>query len=217
MQCIRQLMIVGLALVSSPLWAQTAAGDPKATMRSLYAAVAKADTAAIQRLLVVQNDPDQQLVKAYADLILAGKQLGDTARQRFPGAVGAFAQGTMLPEDSHLIDTAEATIDGNRATLKLSGRIERVQFERIDGVWRMVVAQAESTPALREQQRTLLVDMADAMRKSAQEISEERYNTIQDAEAAVKERLGGVLAKALRESTPSTRPTTAPAANGVTP
>src|ERR1700733_10051814 len=88
-----------IMVCSAPAFSQVDASAPKAAMKSLYAAVQRGDAAAVRQPLSVQNDPDQQIASAYADLILASKRLGDIANQKFPGSSNAFAQGTLLPED----------------------------------------------------------------------------------------------------------------------
>lgn len=196
-----------IALGDTPARAQSG-DDPKSAMKALYAAVARADAPNIQKLLVVDGDTGGQLVGAYADLVVSGKKLADAAKQRYPGAIGAFAQGTILPEDEHLIDTADMKIDDDKATLKMSGRVEIIHLRRTSGRWRVLVAEADSTPQRREQQLAMLTGMTEVMTKTADEIADGQFNTIQDAEAAVKERLGAVLSKALQKSTPSTGPAT---------
>lgn len=213
MHCIRwNILLLGVVLMTAPARAQNESADPKAAAKGLYAAVASGNAAGIEKFLAVENDPAGELVKTYADLIIAGKKLGDAAKAKYPGVAGAFGQGTIVPEDVHLIDTAEATIEGDRASLKLSGRVERIELRKLDGTWKVFIGQAGDTVERRDKQKALLAGWISVMNQTATEISDGQFNTIQDAEAAVKERLGAVLAKALRESGPSSRPATQPAA-----
>lgn len=203
-------MCLSIALAASGALAQNESADLKAAAKGLYSAVASGNAGGIEKNLAVENDPSGELVKSYADLILAGKKLGDAAKAKYPGASGAFGQGTILPEDVHLIDTAEASVQGDRASLKLSGRVDRIELRRIEGAWKVFIGQSGDTPQRRASQKALLTGWINVMNQTATEINEDQFRTIQEAEAAVKERLGAVLAKALRDSGPTSRPATQP-------
>jgi hypothetical protein len=186
------------------------ASTPKAAMKSLYAAVQRGDAPAIRQLLLVQNDPDQQIAAAYADLVLACKRLGDVASQKFPGSSNAFAQGTLLPEDAEKIDSAELTSDGQTAKLKFADQSAPILLKHTDDGWRLVVEQDDDSAKHRTEQLSLLRSMTTAMTKSADEIDADKYATAEDAESAVKDRLGAVVSKALQSDLPTSKPATQP-------
>lgn len=179
-------------------------------MKSLYAAVQRGDAPTIRQLLSVQNDPQQQIASAYADLILACKRLGDITSQKFPGSSNPFAQGTLMPEDAAKIDSAEVNINGDTAKLKFADQQSPTVLKRGDDGWRVVIEQDQDTPKLRSDQLSLLHGMVDAMNKSADEINADKYATVEDAETAVKNRLGAVVSKALQSDLPTSKPATQP-------
>jgi hypothetical protein len=206
------LLLVGFTLHPSPARAADAdTSSPKATVKSFYTAAQRGDAAAMRDLIVVENDPDQQLAGAFAKLILSAKRLGDVAKQKYPGAATAFAQGTVSPEDIALIDSADVTLSGDNATVKLSGKTDDLKLKKVGNAWRMSYGEPESKdPARRTKQLSLLQSITEAMTQSADEIAADKFPTVQDAENAVKERLGAVMAKATQSDPPATKPTTKP-------
>jgi hypothetical protein len=194
----------------APAFSQVDASTPKAAMKSLYAAVQRGDAATIRQLLSVQNDPDQQIASSYADLILAGKRLGDITLQKFPGSSNPFAQGTLLPEDAAKIDSADVNVNGDSAKLKFADQQSPIVLKHGGDGWRIVIEQDQDTPKRRADQLFLLKGMADAMNKSADEINADKYATVEDAESAVKNRLGAIVSKALQSDLPTSKPATQP-------
>src|SRR5450432_2943907 len=180
-------------ICAAPSLAQVDTSTPKAAVKSLYAAVQRADAAAIRQLLVVQTDPGQQLIGAYADMILAGRRLGDVVQHKFPGASSAFSQGTFLPEDAARIDAADVSIDGDLAKVKFPDHPPPITLQRSGGGWRIVVEESDDTPKHRADQLALLHSMTDALNKSADEIDADKYPTVEEAESAVKDRMGAVV------------------------
>jgi hypothetical protein len=200
------LAIIGGATV----FAQVDASSPKSAMKSLYAAVQTGDASAVQQLLNVPNDPQHELVGAYADLILAGKHLGDIAKQKYPTATNAFAQGTIVPEDSASIDSAEVTVAGNRAQMKLPDRPTPILLQRGSEGWQIVAEDSKATPEHRVEQLTLLRGLTDAMKKSADDIDADKFPTVEEAESAVKMRLSAAVTKSLQGDKPTSKPATQP-------
>lgn len=207
------LLVFGTLLGAAS--AATAAGEassPKGAVKAFYEAVARGDAAAVRRILLVDNDPDQQFVAAYADLILSARHLADAAKQKYPGTADAFTQGTILPEDAAKIDSAVVAINGQNATVRLAGRDQPLKLRSQGGSWRVVIVSEEPDPtgAHRANQLALLKGLTDAMNQSAEEIAADKYPTVQEAENAVKDRLGAIQAKALQHEPPASHPATQP-------
>jgi hypothetical protein len=212
---IQRLTILILVLLTAavvPVRAQVDTSTPKAAVKSLYGAVAKGDAAVVRQVLMVDGDPEQHFAAGYADLILAGKHLADAAKSKYPGVADAFTRGTILPEDVAKVDSAKVSIDGENATVKINDRDEPLKLRQTNGAWRVVVGTpgSVSTPAQRENQMNLIKGLIAAMSQCADEITADKYATAQEAEAAVKERLGAVVAKALQNEPPTSRPTSKP-------
>jgi hypothetical protein len=216
---IRQKMIRGTmlrgallaALVCSVANAQTDSTDPKAALKNVYSAVQRADAEAIRQAILVENDPQEDLARAYAATIVAGKKLADAAKQKFPGVAVAFTQGTIFPEDARQIDTARVSVNGDSATINIAGQPTPRMMRRVDGNWRLYIPTGNGNASEdRTRLLTMLKAMTDAMTLSANEINDNKYTDIQDAESTVKERLGAVWAKSLQENPPTSRPTSQP-------
>jgi hypothetical protein len=210
------LGLLGLLVAAAAAPDQPAADtpSPKDAYKNLRTAIERGDAEAVKRLIVIDNetDPKQPLVTAYANVLLAGKRLGEVAKRKFPGVTDAFAQGTLSPEELAKIDAATVTIDEDRATLTVEGEDRPVKLRRIDGKWKVVVSEepADATPPQRADQLTLVQGLADAMNSCADDIAADKFPTAEDAKNAVKERLGAVQAKALQSDPPTSRPATQP-------
>ena len=201
-------LVLSLALTGAAL-AQVDASSPKAALKSLYLAIEQADGTGIQQLLFVENDPQQDVVKAYTKLILAGRRLNEVSKQKFPGAAEAKTPGIVSPEDVAKIDAAAVTVNGDKATVKVSAAADPVNLRQISGGWRLVIDQGDdATPAHRADRIALIQGMTDAINQSADEISADKYPTIQDAETVIKQRLGTVPAKVLQSNPPTSQPAT---------
>jgi len=207
MACLICIAVGGVLPAQQP--AESDASSPKAAVKSLYAAVIRGDARAVRQLLIVENDPDKQLVGAYAELILSGKKLSDAAKQKFPGAVGAFTQGTVSPEDAARVDAAPLTVEGDTATLRLEDRDQTLKLQRQPDGWRLVMPDmVGDDPQHRIDRLALLKGLSEAMTLCAEEISGGKFATAHDAENAVRDRLGAVLDKAMKSPPPTSKPTT---------
>jgi hypothetical protein len=210
---IQRLMIFMLVLLTAAsVRAQVDTSTPKTAVKTLYGAVAKGDVSTLRSVLIVDGDPQQQFVAGYAELIVAGKRLADAAKAKYPGVATAFTQGTILPEDAAKIDAAKVSIDGETATVKVNDAVDPLKLRRVEGAWRVVVGTQEpgSAPAQRESQLALLRGLTEAMNASAADINADKFASAQEAETAVKDRLGAVLTKALQNEGPTSKPTTRP-------
>jgi hypothetical protein len=211
MRTMTRVFAFAILLVQSASLAQSDAASTKATVKNFYMAIQRGDAEAIAKTIIINDDPQQELTKAYAQLVLAGKQLADAAKQKFPGASNLLAQGTLAPEDAAKIDAAVVTVEGDTARVKTSVAAEPLLLRRVDGVWRVVVDPGDqSKPNYRMERLALIQGLAEAMKLSAQEITADKYPTVADAESAIKLRLGSVLSKALQADLPTSKPTTRP-------
>src|SRR5215204_7803078 len=104
--------------------------SPKSVAKSFYAAMDAGDTAAVRDCMLVQGDVQQKLAGALTDMIVAGKKLGDAAKEKFGPAGEKVGVGTLSREDAGLIDRATQTDDGETARLKLSDRGKPLTFRK---------------------------------------------------------------------------------------
>jgi hypothetical protein len=210
MTCRCTAFVLILSMVTAASAQSVDTSTPRAAARSLTAAITRADADAVRQLIVVDNDPAQQLVGAYANFILAGKRLSESVRKRYPGTTDPFAAGGIAPEDAASIDAAAVSVDGDMATLKIQGRARPLKLRRIGGAWKVVISEepATQTPRQRADQVGLVQGLADAMNSSSDDISAGKFRDVEDARNAVKERLGAVAARAIQSNPPTSRPTT---------
>jgi hypothetical protein len=200
--------------VLNPAIAQMDLSNPKAALKSLYTATQKADAEAIQKIMLVENDPQGEALKAYGDLIVAAKKLSDLAKQKYGAVPNAFAQPGILPEDAAKIDSSELTTTGNTATIKIMGKADPIMLQKVDGSWRVMLSQGADNAEHRTKRIELLRDMTEAMNKTSAEIAGDKFATVQEAETRVKERLGAALLRSMQTDPPTSGPATQEGARG---
>ncbi len=195
--------------VPSSQSAQPDLSDPKLAVKSLYGAIAGGDAETVRRVLLAENESQERLISAFTDLIMAGQKFATVARDRFANAGDAIARGALTREDASGIDAAELAINGERATLQLSGQKRPLRLRRIEGLWRLAVTDFAGVTEDRLGEQTAFIQgLADAMNEVSKDITEGRYPTANDAEAAVQQKMHTLLAKTYR---PATRPEDDPA------
>lgn len=218
------VVLVGFALADAPT-SQPDLSSPRAAAKSLRSAVRRGDADAVRQIMVaIPDDPQQQLIGCYADLIVAAKRMADAAQNKFPGSTTPFAQALVSPDDSAAIDRAQLDEQEDSATLTPqtdAGRSGPTAFRKIDGQWRVIVPsgpadRAASDGSARADQIALLRAMRDVMNQTADEIDAGKFSSVQEAETAARERLGSVIAKSLQGDIPTTRPTTLPEKSATT-
>jgi hypothetical protein len=199
-----------LPISSAAAQSQDDTAAVKAAAKTFYSAVQRGDAGAIAQMLVVQNDPQQLLAQAYANFILAGKTLGETAKTRFPNSTNPLAVSTLPPEDAAKLDSASVTLNNDTATLKTTGASSPLMLQKTNGAWRVLVNQQDANPEHRAQQLALIRAMTDALKEATAELNADQYATVAELENAVKQKLGTVLAKAMQADLPTSRPSTKP-------
>jgi hypothetical protein len=183
--------------------------SPKGAAKALAAAVARGDAEAIRGLIYVENDPQQQLVNSYANLILAAKRLGAAAKKRFPGVASPFTSGGIAPEEAAAIDAADVRITGDTATLKIQAREQVRHLRKVGETWKVIVSEepAGQNPELIIEQAARVQALAEALGSSADDIAAGRFRDADEARNAVRQRLAGAALKLLPSTTnPATHP-----------
>jgi hypothetical protein len=182
----------------SPAAAQAVdASSPQAAAKSLTAAVARGDADTVRSLIVVQNDPEQQLANAYSHLLLAAKRLSEAAKKRYPGGTDPFAAGGITPEEATNIDAAVVHVEQDLATLTIKGRERPMKLRKVGESWKVIISEEpEQSAQQRDRQVALVQGMADAMNASADDINAGRFRDVEEARNAFRTRLGAVIARA---------------------
>jgi hypothetical protein len=206
--------------IATATFGQADLSTPKAAARSMFVAIQSGDIDAIRNGLYQASPQQSELAGARAELIVAGKRLGDAMHARFPGAAGSIGGGTLDPADLQRLDQATVEQSGDRAKLTVPGQNRPMSFRRQDGLWRLVISDtSDATPEAIAKQTLLVHMMAEAMNTSATEISSGTHKTPESAVSAIQGRLRDVMLKFERPSTTraSTNPTTAPHAPATQP
>ena len=204
-------------IAATALAAEPDLSTPKSAAKSLFNAITTGDRDAVAASLYAADDEQAKLVSAMAEMIVAGKKLGDAARDRFGEAGDPIGRGMLDPADLTKIDQAQVEESGDSAVLQLPDQPRPMSFRRQDGKWKLVVTDfAGAQPRNIDQQTRLVQMMTEAIGTSADELSAGQYKTADEALAAIQQRLHAVMLTFYRPSTtraataPTTAPTTAP-------
>jgi hypothetical protein len=205
MQHMRRFTLLALAICCGAALAQEAdRSTPQGAAKAFYAAVDQADRAAIRAAMLTENEQQEKLADAFADVIVAGRKLAQAARAEFGEAGEALGQGMVDRGDIERIDDAAVKVQGDTATIEVVNSLMPLKLRRVEGVWKLVVMDyAGASPQNLPKQIVLLQNIASALDEAAEEIASDKYSTAADAEAAITAKLNNVMIKALE-------PTTAP-------
>jgi hypothetical protein len=180
--------------------------SPKSVAKSFYEAMSNADGAAMRDCLLINGENEQQLATAFVDVILAGKKLGDAAKDKFGPSGDKIAAGALPREEASAIDNAQQTDNGGNSTLKVTAQSRPLKFHKTDTGWKLVLldlagSKSDNVP----EQIKVLQSLAAAMNDTSDDIAAGRYPTSADAEAAIQQRLSEVTVKRYKPATTQAR------------
>ena len=221
------IVLAGLALLASDRLPYAADGapvkqvavdlsSPQGAIKSLCRAVDAQDGEAVLKVFYAADPGERDLAKAFADLILSGKKLGDAAREQFGSAGDTLGSGVLNQAELARIDQAELRENGDNATLIPIGQSRPLQFHRTGEQWQLIVRDFANAQENLPRQVALLKKVAGVFDDMAQNIDAGKINSSQEAEAAIQTKLANVMIRAATQSstkpilTPSTRPATRP-------
>lgn len=211
------IAITLMLLTASARAAEPDLSSPKAAAKSLFNAITAADREAVAASLYSTNADQAQLASAMADMIVAGKKLGDASRDRFGKSGDPIGRGMLDPADLTKIDDAAVTETGDSATLTVAGQPRPMSFRKQDGKWKLVITDfGGAAPENITKQIRLVRLMTEAIETSAKEIAAGEYKTPDAALTAIQQRLHAVMLQFYRPATTrsATMPATGPAATG---
>jgi hypothetical protein len=217
------LAVMGAALQASHAAPQPAPVDlssPKSAAKSLLHAVAAGDAAGVRSILLAENDQQEQLAGALADVLTAGDKLNDAAREKFGAAGDSIGKRTLTEEDAARIDAATVTNNGdNEVRMELPGLSKPMTWRKVNEQWRLLVMDyAGAKPDKIPEQISLLSAIGQAMTDTADDITAGKLVSSADAEASLQSRMNEVMiraARAARGAAPAT--TTQPSASTTSP
>lgn len=201
------------APAAAPDWS-----TPKAAAVTLFNAITAGDRDAVAAAFFATDDGERALATAMADVIVAGKKLGNAAQEKFGAAGDPIGRGMLDPgdlakiEDATVLETAP-----DAAVMTVPGQPRPMSFRKQDGDWKLVVTDfAGAAPENLAKQTRLVGAMAHALDAAATDIAAGKYKTTEEATFAIQQSLHQVMLSFYRPST--TRSTTSPATTqGVEP
>jgi hypothetical protein len=205
------VVVVGL------LWAglSRAAIDPSGpvgALKRLYEAMEANDGAAVRDSFYTASDQEKQLADAYAAQLTAARTLGQALKQKYGATGDALSKGIPLRDQIDALDKAEVTVDAGKATLKLPDQPRALHLVRVEGNWRIAIADyAGATPANIAVQTRVLNEMAGIFNSVATDITADKFPGAAEAQRALQQKLQALLFNTLQKHPPATAPTTMPA------
>jgi hypothetical protein len=184
---------------------------PKAAMKALFEGIEAADAAAVRTQFNAATADEKALADAYADQITAAKALGEAAKTKFGATGDPLTKGMPMKDAIAQLEKADVSVTGNQATVKLPGQPRSVRLTKVEGKWRVDLADyAGATPENIAGQTAVLKDMAQALRSIATDIAADKFISPADAQRALNQKLQGVLFNTLQKHPPTSRPATKP-------
>jgi hypothetical protein len=211
----RRLAVIaaGVLFVVAARGAEIDPNSPRGAMKSFYQAMEAGDPVAVRAALFAKTPEEKELADAYAAQLTAARALGEAAKNKF-GAIGdALSKGIPLRDEITRLNTAEETVSGDTAAVKLPGQAKPVKLVKSDGQWRLLVADYAGASGAENiaVQVAVLKDMATAFGAVAAEISADKFPNAQEAQRALQQKLQAVLFNTLQKNPPTTgKATTAP-------
>jgi len=206
MSLLRLLPLLTLLALSA-----AAADDPgpKTVLKSFYQAMEAGDAPAVRALFHTTTDAEKELADADAAQLAAARSLGEAAKNKFAATGDALSKGMPLHDEIAKLDSAEVTIEGNTATLKLPGQPRPLRLIKSENRWKISIADyAGATPANIADQTAVLKDLAAVYTQTAADINADKFPSAQDAQRSLQQKLQAVVANTLHKHPPTTAKTT---------
>ena len=207
----RMILIVTVFAVVARGAAEPDRSTPKSAAIALYKAVNAADRDGVAASFYAANSEQRNLADAMADVIVAGKKLGDAAKAKFGKAADPIGRGMLDPADLSKLE--EATVKEtaeDAATITVPGQPRPMSFRKQGGQWKLVVTDfGGAAPQNIAKQTRLVQQMAAAIDAGAADVAAGKFKTPEEATNAIQQSLHLVMLSFYRPST--TRATTGPA------
>ena len=214
----RRIAALFTVILSLPLLAATEVdlSTPQAAAKSLYNAVQAQDGPAIKEILYGSTDVEKDLCASFADLLVAGKRLESAVKSRYGAGAGSISPGVMGKDELTKIEQGKTELDGDSAQLIPAGRARPLKFKRVNGQWKLIVADyAGGTAANLPRQLETIRSMDRVIDAAATDVADGKYQSAAEAEAAIQQKLYDVIITAVQKNPPASAPSTsAPSASG---
>lgn len=183
--------------------------SPKAAVKSLGRAVDAQDGEVILKIFYTADDTERELARAFSELILSGKKLGDAAREQYGSGGDTLGSGLMTQAEFAKLDQAEVKENGDLATLTPVGQSRPIRFHRTGTRWQLVIRDFANADDSLPRQVALLKHVSGVFTDMTDDIKAGKYGSSQEAEAAIQTKLANVMIRAATQA--SSRPATSPA------
>ena len=203
----RRVLLAIFFMSAASAFAAEDLSSPKSAAKSLFLAIQAGDAAGVLDALYQPNAQQAELMSARADLIVAGKRIGDAMHNQFGPSGDVMGAGTLNSADLAKLEEATVEQNGDRAKITVPGQPRPMSFRRQDDKWRLVISDVTTaTPESLAKQTQLVRMMADAMKTGATDVAAGTYKTPDAAKKAIEQRLQNVMLTFEKPST--TRATT---------
>jgi hypothetical protein len=193
-------IVSALLSAAPPATSQPDLSSPRAALKSLYDALVAQDGQVVYQTFYAANDQERELARAFADVIIAARKLGEAAKDKYGAAGDPLGSGMMSREEFDRLSQAEVQENGETATLVPAGQSKPVHFHRTGQRWQIVVRDFANAESDLPYQVSLLKKVAAVFTEVAVEISAGKYQTSPEAEAVIKTKLAGVMIKAATQA-----------------
>ena len=176
---------------------------PKAAAITLFKAISAGDRDVVAAGLFAVGDEQRALAGAMADMIVAGKKLGDAAQEKFGKAADPIGRGMLDPNDLEKLEDATVVETApDAAVVTVPDQPRPMSFRKQDGEWKLVVTDfSGAAPANIAKQTRLVRAMAEATAVSANEVAAGKYKTPEEANFAIQQSLHQVMLSFYRPAT----------------
>ena len=205
------VVVVGLL---SATWsrAEVDPTGPAGAMKHFYEAMEANDAAAVRASFYTATGQEKELADAYAAQLTAASALGAAVKAKYGATGDALSKGIPLRDEIAALDKADVQVTGDKATLKLPEQSRALHLVKVDGSWRIAIADyAGATPANIAVQTKVLSEMAGVVNSVAADITADKFPGAPEAQRALQQKLQAVLFNTLQKHPPTTQAASQPA------
>jgi hypothetical protein len=165
-------------------------------LRQLHEAVERLDADAVVQLLHAEGEPAPALLRAMAELLVAGRAFTHAADERFGESAQAVSAPMFDRRDLPRLEAAEVRVRGETATVLMPGQPRPIYLERHEGRWRVRVTHHTLRDASEaDRQAALLRQVGEVLAGAAQRLSAGEFDTAEAAAEHVERALHAVMIK----------------------
>jgi hypothetical protein len=167
-----------------------ATSDIKEAGKNFITAFADGDVAKAKKYALT-DDKSEKFLDLFADLMKSNKKLVDAAVAKFGDAGNSIANSNLgmarKPQVMQSIDNAKIEVDGDTA-IATPENGKPTKMKKDGGKWKVDLTNMSEFDNV-DKQGPFFQKLAEANTKSAQEISDGKYQTLDEAKAGVRQNM----------------------------